>query len=731
MNLFDNISLLVALPVGMVLAGYWLAARLTDATAAERIATATLIGLSLLLWNVAIINFYKPLSGIWSWICLWPVVPTFVIPNVRHLLLQDAMSMARSRNVRIAAAFATVFVAMLLWPLIADPTVVFYDGTSNHDSFFWISAAEHLKRNSYMQLPLTSPIHPLNNATPAIIGWHPIWGRMGSEGLLALVSAVVGASPIKVYLIATTTLVVPWLASTFLAVRTFWSTRLSTLAIFGMVALQSVFVYFHGNANLPNLVGALMGSAAVISTRRSLDIKQGRGTWLILLALTVHGLICSYPEMLPFAVLPSALLWLRSCCLIRERPLWSTRAATAFAWIGGIVINPASSIRGWIGFVSSFNTARANQNWGNLFEPLSYTEYFPALATLAVETSKMLGPVVGLLLSGALITGVVFAFRRATDRIGALFTISGSIALLAYTFYSGFNYGWQKTVQFGGAFWPALLPVAVIQALVELKPDNTRLRMVRKALLLSVVAFFGLATIMSCLEGYKWSRRKVITNDWFTVKEYAKKHLKDAAVMVDGATFRMSFFHGMWATYFLQDSALCFAGRGHENGGYVRDTVLNESRSAVPMPSAYLVSREWMETFDANSECVVKGDTVALIRDSNRILLLQGLQPENGIPETAQGVFSIVVRPHSGSQLSFKLSPRDSAQQTTRQWQVERTVVGAASYKSVVSGPPPWDFHVPLVQERDNRVQFVVDPAPVTNRTAPFVVTNISIKGTD
>lgn len=247
MNLLENCLLLLGLPLGMILAGYWLAAQLSATSASERLAVAALGGLAGLIWNISVINFFKPLNGNWAWLCLWPVMLTLLMPHSRKLLWRDISTVALNRRGLVAAVLAAAFLGLLLWPLLSRPSLVFYDGTSNHDAFFWISAAEHLKRHTYMELPVANALRPLTNATPAIIGWHPVWGRMGAEGLLAFTSSIIGLAPVKLYLAATATLLIPWIAAVFLAVRTFFFGKLGMTATFALIVLQPVFVFYHGN----------------------------------------------------------------------------------------------------------------------------------------------------------------------------------------------------------------------------------------------------------------------------------------------------------------------------------------------------------------------------------------------------------------------------------------------------------------------------------------------------
>lgn len=727
MNFLENCLVLAGLPIGIILAGYWLAARLTAATASERLAVAALAGLSVLVWNIATVNFFRPLSGIWVWLCLWPIALTLCRSSTRITLLQDFISVTGNRRGAIAGMSALVFTALLLWPVLSQPSLIFYDGTSNHDAFFWISSAEYLKRHTYMEMPVENPLHPFTNYAGAVVGWRPAWGRMGAEGLLAFTSSIIGLSPLKLYVCATATLILPWIAAVFLAVRTFFTGGLGPIAMFAMIALQPLYVFYHSNANLPNLIGALSAAAMVIATERALRGGPGRGVWLVLLALGLHALLCSYPEMLPFVVLPAGLLWLRTWFKRGPRSAWRDAGAVALASLAGLAINPASTARAIAGFVASFMTARADQNWANLFEPLSGLEYVPALATLSVPAANNLGPVAGAVLTIALFYGIFLALRRATDPLGALFTLTGAGALLAYTLFTDFNYGWQKTVQFGGVFWAALVPVAVIDALALNPPATARFRHLHRAAFISIIGLFGYATITTCLDGYRWSQQKILTRDWFSLREYARHHLRSEPVLVDGASFRMPFFHGMWSSYFLASSEIYFAARGDENGGYLRDSVKHESRDPIPPIAAFLVGRHWADAFDANSPRAFIGDTVALVSQANRVVKWDGFYPNNGVPDKADGNMMLEIRPHSASQLQLTLMPRKRVANFTARWKISVQVERENTFTAEVAGPPPWRFSVPLLADRLNHIELVADKEPSEPSLFPFAVSELKI----
>jgi hypothetical protein len=724
MNHLLNCALLVGLPVVLLLCGYWLAARLTQSSPAERLAVALLTGVGLLLWNVSAINFFRPLSGGWAWLCLWPIAVTLLSPGARSAVASDFRALVFRRRGIAALVLAAAFLLLMLWPLLTRPSLIFYDGTSNHDSFFWVSAAEHLMRHNYLTFPQENSLRPLLNVTGAVLGMDPPWGRMGAEGFLALVASLLGTAPLNIYLAASAALYVPWVAAVFLTTRIFLTDRLTRAGLGALLLLQPVFVFFFGNGNLPNLFGALCAALVVIATERSLRSPDNRWVWLALLALSFHGLLCSYPEMAPFVIIPGGLLWWR--VWFREGlRAWRPATLTAIGWIAGLALNPATTVRAWVGFLVSFDTARADEHWANLFHPLSPLQYSLGLSSLSVVASKSIPAVLAVLLTIALIIGVAVALRRATDRSGAVLILSGALALLAYTIATQFSYGWQKTVQFGGPLWVAVLPVAMIDALARSASCKRRNRWFLCVAFAGIVAFFGYATVVNCREGHKWSTRKDLTQDWFMLRDYADQHLPGAAVLVDAASFRMAFFHGMWAAYFLREHDIYYTSRGNENGGYLRGGTKRETDGQLPPAGAIMVSRQWADTLDANSPRHFTGDNFVLLKERNQVIAWTGFYPENGPPESVEIQSTFDVRPHSRSELVFVLDPHRPAVPTTLH--VRNRVEGQPDFVKELSGPPPWRIVVPLTPGKLNRVELDSTPNPRPLKF-PFVVRDMRIQ---
>jgi hypothetical protein len=729
MNQLEGLLILTGLPLSLLLTGYWLAALLADSPPVERLAFALPCGLALLLLEVAAVGFFRPLAGPWAWGCLAPAVLTVLLPRSRRQLGRDLAAVARGAPRPVLAA-AVLFLGFLLWPVIESPASLFYDGTSNHDSFFWISGAEHLKRHSYMEAPVLSSTQPLTNTASAFCGWKPAWGRVGAEALLALASSVVFASPLKLYLYATASLAVTWAALLTLALRTFVTTTPSRAAAVALVGLQPLFVFFHGNANLPNLLGTLTGTAAIVALERALRAGRARReeftAWAALAGLSWHGLLCSYPEMVPFVLLPSGLLWLRPWFTQGPRACAGTALLTALAVAAGFAVNPATTLRAAYGFQVSFATARADSSWANLFSPLDLSEYVPALATLSISGAKeldLLGWPLSVLLAGL----AVLVVRRSRDRFGLLAGLSGSAVLLAYTLATGFAYGWQKTAQFSGVFVALVFPVAAVEVLWNDPAATAGRRRLVRAVLAVVAVFFAYATVMNCRDGYKWSDRKVISADWFALRERSRTELSRAPVLVEAATFRMAFFHGMWAAYFLPDSRIYYGARGEESGGYLRAWVVNEQTAPIPAPAAVLVGRAWADTLDANSPRLLTGREYALLQKSNRMLAMEGVQPLNGPPDLASNRFSFDLLPHSPSRLVLELAPR-SHMGAAVDWDVRRHADGAADFAQTAGGTGPWRVVIPLVPGRRNHIALSNGRAQAAGAPPGFAIRHLRIE---
>ncbi|HEY4248761.1 MAG TPA: hypothetical protein VGM64_18205 [Lacunisphaera sp.] len=733
MNPFEGILLLLGIPVVLVLAGYWLAAAFNRSDEPTRMSIAILTGIASLLLAVSLVNFFLPLSGLAAWGCLTPVFVSLFWTRSRRMFWRDCRTWFCRKSTWLYGSLVLLFFVLLLWPVLSSFTTVMYDGTSNHDSFFWIVVAEHLKRYTYMEHPLWNPLQPLMSAADAVVGWRPAWGRMGSEGLIALCSAVVNLSPLKLYVYLTACLFLPWLAVAHLAIRTFYTERLSWLAQGSLMVFHPIFMFFYSNSNLPNLLGVIVGSTAIIATESALRAGWERRNellvWSSLLALSLHGLYCSYPEMIPFVFLPCGLLWIRTFVTSSTGMQLRTKLVVAVAVGVSLLLNPATTFRAGWGFVAAYLSARADDRWGNIMDLLHPVQYLPALGTLAPTAAKWLGIWVGGILSLLILIGLGLAWRRARDRWGGLFVFSGGLALLIYTLLEHFVYGWQKSVQFTGIFVSAVLGGVIVDAYYWYQSELKNFRRLVLPGMAGLIAFLTLAVGMQCREMYKWSERKLLSHDWFTLREESQTTLHARPILIEAATFRMAFYHGMWAAYFLSDSRIYFAARGEQGGGYLRDNVINEANRKIPTPAAVLVSRAWADTFDANSRRRLTGLEYVLLRESNRVFTMNGVFPLNGPPDMASPSIDLEILPHSPSQLVMELHPFKPANWPKGTWTISRRVKGADDFALSVSGAPPWGIKVPLIAGKRNQITLSISREKGDEESLPFAIKELRIVG--
>lgn len=716
MTQLEGVFLLIGLCGGTLLSGYWLAALTApDTTAAERLAVALLAGLGSLLLLVSVVNIFLPLSLPWSLLCLPPLLLTAARGACRRQLWADTRDFCRDRDTRLAGLLIGAFLLLLLSGLLTDGQTLFYDASPNHDSYFWVTGADHLRRHTYLVEALATPTHPVFASTNALIGLKPHWGRMGAEGLLALSSSLVGASPLKIYLYGTTPLFLVWLAGIYLTAKTFFQTQLSRPALVGLALFQPLFIFYYANGNLPNLLGALCGAGAVIGTERALRAPARPAgpflAWCSLIVLSLHGLACSYPEMIPFIGLSCGLLWLRPWI---TRPLgeaWRPALLVAGAAVLGFALNPLTTLRAWHGFFSVLHLAKSGASYQSVLEPLTWGEYLPGLLTLAIPAAELLGDWLGATISLLLLAGLGTAVWQARDRFGVLAILAGSACMLAYTAVTGFAYGWQKAVQFGGVFIATIAPVMMLDTLARTgraTPAGRRLALAAPA---ALMLFFAYATVSGWREVRHWAGQKRISADWFNLRNLSRERLQDAPVLVEQAAFRMPFFHGMWSAYFLQGSDVYYGFRGEAPGGYQAFLARNERQRPIPTPAAYVVGSAWADSFDANSPRILSGREYTLLQKCNRVFALAGVYPLNGPPLFASDRITLDILPHAASNLLVDLEPRREPAVPAGRWRISRRAPGHADFSAEVSGAPPWRLTIPLVAGQRNEVAVTYEHA--------------------
>ena len=695
----SGLLLLAATPVLLWAAGAAPAHRLGLPTPGERLATAVLLGLAVLLAMLGWINLFLPLSPGAAWAALAPAALPLLRPTLLAAGWRDACRAFGGTRGLILAASAGLFLTLLLWPLLSRPDVLYYDGTANHDGFFWVSGADYLQQHAYLPPVAVSESHPYYNGVRALTGWQPGFGRMGAEAWVALAARLTGRSPLEIYLWASASLYFAWLAAVYLTARTFIADRLPGAALVALGLFQPLFAFYHHNANLPNLLGLLGGSLAVLSVSRGLAETRTpmRTAWLIAAALAGHGLLVSYSEMAPFVALPCILLVVLAGR--RTHAPVPPRAAITFASLtilAALALNPVTTARAASGFVTAFQAARDNATWANIFADTGATGALPAALTLSPKTGNELGAVGGAAATLLLLGIAAWVILRARDRAGLLATLAGAAALAAYTAATGFHYGWQKTIQFSGVALAAILSVGAFQLI----PPTGRPGRALGGLL---AGFYLFAAVIGTLDLAKWSERKHLDRDWLALTQ---ANLPQPVRLVPGS-FSQSFFHGMWSTGFLRDQAVIFPDGSDPNAGYLLNTVATDANTPTP-PASWLVSREWAETFEPQARVLVGGERYRVLAQSNQVALEHGWQPRFGVPQQTAAAFALSATPTAAADLTLDLEDTGGRPGT---WSITLDT-GDESRVFRVDGTGRWHLAVPLQPQRRQHLHFQFEPGP-------------------
>ena len=659
MTLLSGTAIAGSLGALMIMAGYVVAGFMTAEGRLTRLAVANLVGLAWLIFGASVVGAMVPLSGPGVWLLWIPVLVTWLIPAPRKQLQADIQSLAKSPHFYAAAGGMALLWLALLLPCLVYPDLIFFDGKTNHDNFFWCVAAEYLQANHYLTVPVVSRDYPLFNVVNSITGWKPTWGRMGTEGWLAVLSSTVRRSPVEIFNFVACSLVLPWLLTVLAIARRMGLRSLNRWLLMLVCFCQPVLFFFIANGNLPNLLGAIFGGGLWLLALLLYE-ESGRG-WprLAAGALLTHGLLCCYPEILPFALVPVALL-------VVWRIFQHTPGRARFALlvsimvIGGLCLNPLTTARAWNGFWNSIDQVRRDTNWANIFAPLTCAGYVPSLITLAMPSMRLYGVVGGIVASLGVLTSFVLLVRRSSRR-GLLFvSLSGFLAMLAYTIVNSFGYGWQKSVQFFGVHLAVLFPVLF----TDLVQERFRLSSARRLPHLALLATLGVMVhgmVGSTWDNLKWAGSKGVTRQLLALRDRVAQEFPGQPISVDGATFRASFFHSMWSARLFARNPLVILSRQEQPGGYLRDSIALANPTTQADTGLYYVAANWAKAFDYETTPLVADRVGVLLKQHNLITELSGFYRTSGVPQMCNAEFSLTVYPYADGWLEFTLAPNGKA----------------------------------------------------------------------
>ena len=718
----------------LLVSGYAVSGWFAETSRGLRLLVAPVAGFALQLWSVSVINLMLPLGPPAAWLVLWPVVLVLAVRPLRRTLGRDLRGAGTDPRGRAVLAGAAALMLVLLLPLLCHPDLVFFDGTSNHDNFFWVTGAEYLQGQLYSAVRDARELPLRFAAVVPILGLHPAWGRMGAEGWVAAMSGLTGVSPLTWYVGGTTALALPWITTTLALVRAIgWLPR-SPLWLGLACALQPLLVFFLTNGNLPNLAGALCGGALLVAAHAACSASRAeRRLALVLLPLLLHGLLVTYPEIAPFAGLPAAMVVMART--MRPQPGTTRRQlmlTLGLALLAGLVLNPVTTWRASIGFLASFAAARADGGWPNIFAELLPVSFLPASLTLSIDTLEYFQPYGSAACTALLAIALAVAWWRARDRLLATAAVTGFACLAAYTIFTDFSYGWQKASQF------AAVPLAAWYPFGAAFPWQRRG--------ISALAVAGVAAcwipaawglVDQAEEATRVAEQKGITSSMLTLR-HALREQAPGNILVLGESFRMPFFQSMWATYVLPEDAIVFDHDETTHGGYVADEVPRiEVNAAAPRVTAFYLGRAWADAFCPDLERTAQDRLFALLPRINHVRLGDGFLPRHdaqgvkGVPTIAAARFSLTLRPVGDATLAVRLRAFD---RNGRDWVAHGTVHSATTsttFAARTSGDGALRLTASLRGGVDNLVEVRLEPAAGTTVPPPehpFAVEEILVR---
>ena len=661
MILLQGMAMIGGLGLLLLAGGYTVAGFLPDESRLSRLAVAVLAGLGWLILGTSAWGAWRPLDGSASVLLAIPTLAAGLIPAARRQLRADLSSALRSPRGQAAAAGWLLLGGSLLLPFLVYPDLVFYDGKANHDNFFWCSAAEYLQAHPYLSAaPPQDRNHPFYNLVGAILGWHPVWGRMGAEGFLAVIASAVRRSPVEICNGAAGALTLPWVLTVLAVARRLGLPPLNRILLLLVCACQPLLIFYVANGNLPNLLGAIFGGGLWLL---ALLVAAGgpRRSWPLLVAgaLCAHGLLCCYPEIVPFALLPVCLLTLwragRRAATAAPAGLWMSTSLLA-----GCAVNPLTTCRAWTGFWSSVDSARLDSSWANVFAKLNAAEYVPGLVTLAAPGVQLYGWLGGILATGVILASAAQLWRQSPKADLLLISLSGFVSLLLYTALTSFSYGWQKSVQFSGIPLAVVFPVLLAgQAQDALRAG--RPRRLALAWLAGALAIVVHGAIAQAEDNLKWAGRKGLTRGLIGWRDHVARDFPDEPVYCDDATFHFPFFHGMWSARIFAGNPLHFLPGQNPPGGYLQATVNPPAPEQPGSAAIYYVSTDWTRAFDYPGTPLALDRVGSLVRRHNRVTAMRGFYRTSGVPEWAEPRFTLTVVPWADGWLEFTLRPNGAA----------------------------------------------------------------------
>lgn len=614
------------------LIGYPIACIIRAGLGLRRIIFGEAIGLAVM---VIVIRSLEGLFAVkeFAWELLGCYVVTVALlwrySSAASRLKKDCARIGISALIIVLISLVGVVVALNL-PILLDHALIF-EGTGNHDSFYYTVVAHYMQHHSFYAPVAYTPEHPYNEIIRWTFGGAAPIGRVGAEGYLAWLSSLFNRNPAFLYNAASTCgmIVAGSCCLLLLSPARLREIRHGNTRVWLIPAALSTPVLYESvfNSNFSTAYGVAFFSAYL-----SASWMRSRTPRLVLAVLLMTAMLASYPELVPmaWACLGIGLLfrWRLGRRFIAQTTRDGLRALRDMAC--SIALFPWIAVPAWYVIFSAYIVMHASGPGTGL--PDANAGLAPARYMLAtIMANRHIGDATPELLAAIILAMLVFLVFMGVLRGGRNAPLLGGICaafvvIVGIIYFQSYDYGKLKIVE----YFAPLITAVIISGTIG-KWGTGSLDRIKAGLIGissgAVIIVFVVTIGIMINESLFWGRLKRITPATMKLVR-AIQALPNGSVISFGST-PWPYYYSMWIPY-LSDATFVYS-TGFASGGYFSSYV--KQHPVAPFTDArYLVQSAdaWVGVPYPQAEIARYGDFELLRLDDANSLSVSGLHRVEG-----------------------------------------------------------------------------------------------------
>ncbi len=614
------------------LIGYPIACIIRAGLGLRRIIFGEAIGLAVI---VIVIRSLESLLAVKEF--TWELLGCYVITVALLWYYSSTASRLKKDCTRIGISALIIALVTLLGVIVALnlPILLYhaliFEGTGNHDSFYYTVVAHYMQHHSFYAPIIYTPEHPYNEITRWTFGSAAPIGRVGAEGYLAWLSSLFNRNPAFLYNATSTCgMIVAGLCCLLLlsparqreirhGIARVW---LIPAALLTPVLYESVF-----NSNYSTVYGVAFFAAYL-----SASWMRSRTPRLVLAVLLMTAMLASYPELVPmaWACLGIGLLfrWRPGRKFIAQTVRDGLRALRDMAC--SIVLFPWIAIPAWYVVFNAYIVMHASGPGTGL--PDANVGLAPArymLATLMANrhigeaTPELLAAIILVLLAFLVVIGVLRGGRNA-PLLGGI--CAAFVVIVGIIYFQSYDYGKLKIVEYFAPLGTAIIISGTIGKLGTGSLGRIKAGLIG-ASSGAIIMVFAFTIRIMVNESLFWGGLKRITPATMKLAR-AIQALPIGSLVSFGST-PWPYYYSMWIPY-LSDATFVYS-TGFASGGYFSSYV--KQHPVAPITDArYLVQSAdaWVGVPYPQAEVARYGDFELLRLDDANSVSVSGLQRVEG-----------------------------------------------------------------------------------------------------